>query len=145
LRVSSLEFTLTGFPSIPLYDVQVSCRICQTTQLGTNNPNPIMGSNVFPLSLHRSHCKGRNINRLSIGLPCPKAQLSLGTPNPPVIDIAEETLSLRRRGLSPHLWLLIPTFSPPSAPVCFTTHLHCCLKCSPTVCVAHHSYLITTL
>ena len=50
-----------------------------------------------------------------------------------MIDIAEETLGLRRRGLSPRLWLLIPTFSPPSAPADFTIYLHSSLKCSPTV------------
>ena len=115
------------------FDIQVSRRIFQTTTLESKNGNPIIRSNLYPPSLHRSIWKGRNINRLSIGFPRPKARLSLASPNPPVIDIAEETLGFRRRGVSPRLWLLIPTFSPPSAPACLATHLHCCLKCSPTV------------
>ena len=78
--------------------------------------NPIICPAYYPPSLLRTAHKRRNINLLSIGLPCPKAQLSLGTANPPMIDIAEETLGLRRSGLSPDLRLLIPTFSPPSAP-----------------------------
>ncbi len=133
MRVSSSDFTLTGFASIPPYHIKVSCRICQTARLGISDPNPIMDSDLFPLSLPRSLHKRRNINLLSIGLPCPKAQLSLGTANPPMIDIAEETLGFRRSGLSPDLRLLIPTFSPPSAPACFTTRLRSSLKCSPTV------------
>ena len=133
MGVASPDFTLAGFTSIPQFHIQVSCRIFQTTLLGTNNENPIIRSGLFSPSLQSALQKGRNINLLSIGIPCPKAQLSLGTPNPPMIDIAEETLGLRRSGLSPDVWLLIPTFSPPSAPACFTTHLHCSLKCSPTV------------
>ena len=104
-----------------------------TPRPDARDSNPIMSLAYYTPSFLRILHKGRNINLLSIGLPCPKAQLSLGTPNPPMIDIAEETLGFRRRGISPRLWLLIPTFSPPSAPACLTTHLHCSLKCSPTV------------
>src|SRR3989338_7279835 len=68
---------------------------------------------------------GRNINRLAIGVPCSKARLSLGPPNPPMIVIAEETSGLRRPGFSPELRLLIPTFSLPNAPANFTVDLHC--------------------
>ena len=105
-----------------------------TPRSDARDTNPIMCPTYCTPSIHRNACKGRNINLLSIGLPCPKAQLSLGTPNPPMIDIAEETLGLRRIRLSRILRLLIPTFSLPSAPACLTTHLHCSLKCSPTVC-----------
>src|SRR3989344_1625373 len=76
-------------------------------------------------SLRRKKLEGRNINRLSIAIPYPKAWLSLGTPNPPMIAIAEETSGLRRTGLSPVLRLLIPTFSLPNAPASFTADLHC--------------------
>ena len=40
-----------------------------------------------------------------------------------MIVIAEETSGFRRSGLSPDLWLLIPTFSLPSAPARLTAHL----------------------
>ena len=43
--------------------------------------------------------------------------LSLGPTNPWLINIAKETLGLRCAGLSPALWLLIPTFSLPNAPL----------------------------
>ncbi len=51
---------------------------------------------------------------------CPSASplgLSLGPTNPWLINIAKETLGLRCAGLSPALWLLIPTFSLPNAPL----------------------------
>ena len=41
-----------------------------------------------------------------------------------MIAIAEETSGFRRTGLSPVLWLLIPTFSLPVAPAHFTVYLH---------------------
>ena len=69
--------------------------------------------------------RGRNINRLTIAIPCPKARLCLGLPNPPMIDIAEETSGFRRSWLSQDLWLLIPTFSLLNAPAGFTVGLHC--------------------
>lgn len=42
--------------------------------------------------------------------------LSLGPTNPGLINIAQETLGLRRHRFSRCLWLLIPTFSLPLAP-----------------------------
>ena len=50
--------------------------------------------------------------------------LSLGPTNPWMINIAKETLGLRCAGLSPALWLLIPTFSLPNAPRNLTISLH---------------------
>ena len=47
----------------------------------------------------------------------------LGPPNPWLIAIAKETLGFRRRGLSPLLRLLMPTFSLPIAPLHLTTQL----------------------
>ena len=108
-------------------------RICLYPILTSKTLNPIIRPAYYTPSLHRNILKDRNINLFSIGFPCPKTWLSLGTPNPPMIAIAEETLGFRRSGLSPDLRLLIPTFSLPSAPACFTTHLHCSLECSPTV------------
>ena len=75
-------------------------------------------NNVLPLLtfVTPSHIlwKGRNINRLSI--PVIPSDPGLGPPNPWLIDIAKETLGFRRSGLSPDLWLLMPTFSLPAAP-----------------------------
>ena len=58
--------------------------------------------------------KGRNINRLSItrGL----SAEGLGPPKSWLIAIAKKTLGFRSPGLSPELWLLMPTFSLPIAP-----------------------------
>src|SRR3989344_6178553 len=75
-------------------------------------------------SFLRTYKRGRNINRLPIGFPRPKAWLSLGTPNPPMIVIAEETSDLRRWRFSRHLRLLIPTFSLLNAPAHLTVYLH---------------------
>ena len=41
-----------------------------------------------------------------------------------MIIIAKETLCFQRWGLSPHLWLLVPTFSLPYAPQNLTVLLH---------------------
>src|SRR3990167_10960084 len=60
------------------------------------------------------------------------AGLSLGSPNPPMIVIAEETSDLRRCEFSSQLRLLIPTFSLPNTPAHFTVYLHSSWKCSPT-------------
>ena len=59
---------------------------------------------------------------------CPSAtllSLTLGPTNPTPIDVAWETLGIRRAGFSPALWLLIPTFSLLSAPQDLTVLLHC--------------------
>ena len=55
----------------------------------------------------------RNINLLSIAY---ATRLSLGPTNPGTTIVAQETLLFRRAGFSPALWLLIPTFSLPTAP-----------------------------
>ena len=43
-------------------------------------------------------------------------RLGLGPTNPGMIIMAQETLLFRWAGFSPALWLLIPTFSLPTAP-----------------------------
>jgi hypothetical protein len=46
--------------------------------------------------------------------------IPLGPTNPQLITIAEETLVFRRAGFSPALWLLVPAFSLPYAPLWVT-------------------------
>ena len=46
--------------------------------------------------------------------------IPLGPTNPELITIAPETLLFRRAGFSPALWLLVPAFSLPYAPVWVT-------------------------
>jgi hypothetical protein len=46
--------------------------------------------------------------------------IPLGPTNPQLIIIAEETLVFRRAGFSPALWLLVPAFSLPYAPLWVT-------------------------
>ena len=83
-----------------------------------------MRSVLFHPSSLRICKRGRNINRLSIAIPYPKIGLRLGSPNPPMIVIAEETSGFRRTPFSGVLRLLIPTFSLLNAPVDFTVGLH---------------------
>jgi len=52
-------------------------------------------------------------------------RLGLGPTNPGTIKVAQETLLLRPTGFSPVLWLLIPAFSLPNAPLFFPDQLHC--------------------
>ena len=50
---------------------------------------------------------------------CPSAadlSIALGPTNPALIDIEQETLVFRRAGISPALWLLVPTFLLRNAP-----------------------------
>ena len=49
-----------------------------------------------------------------------------------MIDIARETLVLRREGILPSLSLLIPTFAFPHAPAKLALHLRRRVECSPT-------------
>ena len=46
--------------------------------------------------------------------------IRLGPTNPSLIFIAKETLVFRRVGISPTLWLLVPTFLLPHAPAWLT-------------------------
>jgi hypothetical protein len=65
--------------------------------------------------------------------PSPAAfAIGLGPTNPWLITIAKESLFFRRAGISPALWLLVPTFSLLRAPPNVTVQLHCGAKCSPT-------------
>ena len=61
-----------------------------------------------------------NINPLSIAY---ATRLGLGPTNPGTIIVAQETLLFRWAGFSPALWLLIPTFSLPTAPPNLTIQL----------------------
>ena len=54
---------------------------------------------------------------------CPSAAalaIALGPTNPALIDIEQETLVFRRAGISPAMWLLVPTFLLRNAPVWVT-------------------------
>ena len=54
---------------------------------------------------------------------CPSAadlSIALGPTNPALIDIEQETLVFRRAGISPALWLLVPTFLLRNAPAWVT-------------------------
>jgi hypothetical protein len=76
-----------------------------------------MGSVYSSPSLHRL-CAGQGILTL-----CPSGAvftIPLGPTNPQLITIAEETLIFRRAGFSPALWLLVPAFSLPYAPLWVT-------------------------
>ena len=65
--------------------------------------------------------------------PSPAAfAIGLGPTNPSSIVVAKEPLILRRTGISPVLWLLVPTFLLPHAPARLTSHLHCGEEHSPT-------------
>ena len=76
--------------------------------------------------LRREQCTNynrfRNINLMSIAY---AMRLGLGPTNPGTITVAQETLLLRPTGFSPILWLLIPAFSLPNAPLYFPVQLHC--------------------
>ena len=66
---------------------------------------------------------------------CPSAadlSIALGPTNPALIDIEQETLVFRRAGISPAMWLLVPTFSLLHAPPKVTLRLHSGAECSPT-------------
>ena len=54
---------------------------------------------------------------------CPSASalaIALGPTNPALIDIEQETLVFRRAGISPAMWLLVPTFLLRNAPAWVT-------------------------
>ncbi len=76
--------------------------------------------------LRREQCtkynRFRNINLMSIAY---AMRLGLGPTNPGMIIIAQETSLFRPTGFSPALWLLIPAFSLPHAPLFFPDQLHC--------------------
>ena len=57
--------------------------------------------------------------------------IALGSPNPPSIFVAEETLDFRGSDFSSDLRLLMPTFSLPSAPVALAGQPSVHWKCSP--------------
>ena len=58
--------------------------------------------------------------------------LDLGPTHPGRINLAQETLGLRRTGFSPVLSLLVPTFSFPLRPALLTVCLHSTVERSPT-------------
>ena len=72
--------------------------------------------------------------RVGILTDCPLAAafaIALGPPNPWLIDSATETLDLRGLNFSLGLWLLMPTFSLPSAPAALAGQPSLRWKCSP--------------
>ncbi len=78
------------------------------------DPHPIVGDAYKGPSLHRTE-NGHGILTM-----CPSGAafaIPLGPTNPQSITVAEETLVFRRAGLSPALWLLVPAFSLPIAPL----------------------------
>ena len=58
--------------------------------------------------------------------------IPLGPTNPQLIFIAEEPLGFRRSDISSDLWLLVPTFSLPNAPVALTGQPSQRSECSST-------------
>ena len=114
LPIKRLEW---GFAAIPIsYNKHQS------------NKTPYLLNFVTPFKLlaqlyFETTKKGRNINLLSI--PFTSFGKKLGPPNPWLIFIAKETLGFRWQGISPCLWLLVPTFSLPSAPLHLTMKLQC--------------------
>ena len=88
----------------------------KTRPHGTNL-HPIAGCKYSNPSLHRM-CIGQGILTL-----CPSGAafaIPLGPTNPWLIFNAKETLIFRRAGISPALWLLVPTFLLRNAPVWVT-------------------------
>ena len=65
---------------------------------------------VTPLEKYRGH------GILTVCPSRPAFAIRLGPTNPWLIFIAKETLVFRRPGISPGLWLLVPTFLLPHAP-----------------------------
>ena len=63
--------------------------------------------------------------------------IPLGPTNPGLITIAQETLVFRCAGVSPALWLLVPAFSLPIAPLWVTPLASAQLERSPTACAVH--------
>ena len=76
--------------------------------------NPL---HLFRREQHTKFNQFRNINLMSIAY---AKRLGLGLTNPGMITIAQETLLFRPTGFSPVLWLLVPAFSLPNAPLNFT-------------------------
>ena len=75
------------------------------------------------------------IRRAGILTSCPSTSafaIALGSPNPPPISVAEETLDFRGPAFSAGLRLLMPTFSLPYAPPRLTAETSSHMKCSPT-------------
>ena len=58
--------------------------------------------------------------------------IGLGATNPQLIVIAAETSGFRRRGISPRLWLLVPTFSLRIAPPLLADAASLPYECSST-------------
>ena len=86
-----------------------------TLELCTMNAKPIRRSDLFPSSL-RVDSYGRDGILTVCPSPAPFG-MSLGPPNPWLIASATETLDFRGSNFSLGLWLLMPTFSLPTAPV----------------------------
>lgn len=120
------------------------CSVSVTPFLDCNHPSPPTYSTCVeqrPAELS-SYSLGRCMRGAGILTCCPSAtllSLTLGPTNPTLIDIAWETLGIRRAGFSPALWLLMPTVSLLSAPpvpyrpasLLKRTLLYCALRTHP--------------
>ena len=75
--------------------------------------------------------------------PSPAAfAIGLGPTNPPLMFIAEEPLGFRRSDISSDLWLLVPTFSLPNAPVALAGQPSLRWECSSTACATANFQLL---
>ena len=102
-----------------------ACRHSLRQERKSNNPFRILRS-VTPSKSYGGH------GILTV-FPSPSAfAIGLGPTNPQMIVIAAETLGFRCRGVSPRLWLLVPTFSLPAAPVALTGQPSLQRECSST-------------
>ena len=95
---------------------------------GTNS-NPIMSVTYCAPSSRRYYASHGILTM------CPSRAafaIRLGPTNPWLTIIAKETLVFRRRGFSPLLWLLVPTFLLPNAPPWVAPLASSRLEYSPT-------------
>lgn len=135
------------------------CSFSVTPFLGCSHPSPSTCfstqhscSNQYECSVEKqrptrlsSYSLGRYIRGAGILTCCPSAtllSLTLGPTNPTPIDVAWETLGIRRTGFSPVLWLLMPTVSLLFAPLDLTVGLHCRIERSST---AHRTRMFYAL
>ena len=91
----------------------IGARICLNTTLTTSTRIQLLAECT---TLRHSIAVRRSHGILTMCPSAPAFAIALGPTNPSLIIIAKEPLVFRRRGLSPLLRLLVPTFSLPVAP-----------------------------